>query len=750
MLSGSKSKTGARAPPSRLRALRPNLRRHSSTTRVASPSSASEKEVSSSTSDQIQAPLDSGSHSHAEHRENLADMSMEELMADPRASLSAAGLEDGPPRFWCPIDTKPPATNDDDDDDDRPLLIYIPGLDGSGFAAMRQWRSISAAFQLECLTIPASDRTSALNLAKIIAGRVATAKREQPNRSVCLLGESMGGLLALLAASEAAGNVDRLYLANPASSFERAPIAAVAPSFPIFPEPLYEALPLVLAPVLIDPVKSTRRVIARTVNDGEAMTSADDVDLNALLTSDPGAVADALLTVLTGFQRTLIECLPKATLAHRLEILRDGCAALDDAALARIQCKTLVLAGDSDLLLPSAEEATRLKQALPNCVTRTYSEVSHAILQDPSVDFSRVVQEYSCYPSLPARRRRRRNKPTHKNSNEPLRRFDNWLPPREEDLAEAKQFLDPQRRLHSPVFLSQHADGRVVRGLGAVPPLNSEKSSGNKPVLFVGNHQLLAGDLGQLIDGLHANTGCWVRGLAHPFVVGGAGAAGGNAGPGGAAGGGSFLRRFGAVPVSGRSLVSLLSNGEPCLLFPGGVREAYKLKNEEYKLLWPEKPEFVRAANRHGALIVPFAAVGAEDCLDLVLDTSEVRNLPDFLGGEARRRADSVRGPRMGGAAEAQLAGESFLSPVAVPNGKLERWYFFFGSPVDMSETGEFAHATEDADTASAAYAEVKRRCQHGLDYLLRERSNDPFQSLLPRVAYEQMYGKSAPTFPLR
>jgi len=256
--------------------------------------------------------------------------------------------------------------------------------------------------------------------------------------------------------------------------------------------------------------------------------------------------------------------------------------------------------------------------------------------------------------------------------------------------------------------------------------------------------------LGQLIDGLHANTGCWVRGLAHPFVVGGAGAAGGNAGPGGAAGGGSFLRRFGAVPVSGRSLVSLLSNGEPCLLFPGGVREAYKLKNEEYKLLWPEKPEFVRAANRHGALIVPFAAVGAEDCLDLVLDTSEVRNLPDFLGGEARRRADSVRGPRMGGAAEAQLAGESFLSPVAVPNGKLERWYFFFGSPVDMSETGEFAHATEDADIASAAYAEVKRRCQHGLDYLLRERSNDPFQSFLPRLAYEQMYGKSAPTFPLR
>lgn len=70
---------------------------------------------------------------------------------------------------------------------------------------------------------------------------------------------------------------------------------------------------------------------------------------------------------------------------------------------------------------------------------------------------------------------------------------------------------------------------------GSVP---YPRSTARSPVaislfsLWEGNHQLLAGDLGQLIDGLKENTGCWVRGLAHPFVVGGGGG-GGNAGPAG-------------------------------------------------------------------------------------------------------------------------------------------------------------------------------------------------------------------------
>jgi hypothetical protein len=90
----------------------------------------------------------------------------------------------------------------------------------------------------------------------------------------------------------------------------------------------------------------------------------------------------------------------------------------------------------------------------------------------------------------------------------------------------------------------------------------------------------------------------------------GAGPTGGPAAPGGGAGGagfGSFLATYGAVPVSAKGMFTLLASGESVLLYPGGVREAYKGRDEAYTLFWPERQEFVRMASRFGATIVPFS-----------------------------------------------------------------------------------------------------------------------------------------------
>lgn len=70
---------------------------------------------------------------------------------------------------------------------------------------------------------------------------------------------------------------------------------------------------------------------------------------------------------------------------------------------------------------------------------------------------------------------------------------------------------------------------------------------------------------------------------------------------------GNFLASFGAVPVSARNIFALLQQGEAVLLYPGGVREAYKGRDEQYKLFWPEKSEFVRMAAKFDATIVPFS-----------------------------------------------------------------------------------------------------------------------------------------------
>lgn len=46
-------------------------------------------------------------------------------------------------------------------------------------------------------------------------------------------------------------------------------------------------------------------------------------------------------------------------------------------------------------------------------------------------------------------------------------------------------------------------------------------------------------------------------------------------------------------------------------------REVVKKRGQEYKLLWKESPDFVRLAAKCNALIVPFAAVGADDAYDV-------------------------------------------------------------------------------------------------------------------------------------
>lgn len=40
-------------------------------------------------------------------------------------------------------------------------------------------------------------------------------------------------------------------------------------------------------------------------------------------------------------------------------------------------------------------------------------------------------------------------------------------------------------------------------------------------------------------------------------------------------------------------------------------------QGEEYKLFWPDQPEFVRMAARFGATIVPFGVVGEDDLVEV-------------------------------------------------------------------------------------------------------------------------------------
>jgi hypothetical protein len=64
--------------------------------------------------------------------------------------------------------------------------------------------------------------------------------------------------------------------------------------------------------------------------------------------------------------------------------------------------------------------------------------------------------------------------------------------------------------------------------------------------------------------------------------------------------------------------------------------ESCGFQGEEYKLFWPEQPEFVRMASRFGATIIPFGVVGEDDICHVsaavASDTlSQLKNMSSWM-----------------------------------------------------------------------------------------------------------------------
>ena len=87
------------------------------------------------------------------------------------------------------------------------------------------------------------------------------------------------------------------------------------------------------------------------------------------------------------------------------------------------------------------------------------------------------------------------------------------------------------------------------------------------------------------------------------------------------------FRTFGAVMVTSKNFYRLMATGQTGLLFPGGVREVFHRKGEEYELFWLEKADFVRVAARFNGTIVPVSAVGVADSASILLSPDEMLDL---------------------------------------------------------------------------------------------------------------------------
>ena len=238
----------------------------------------------------------------------------------------------------------------------HPLLIYLPGMDGTGKLLKNQLPGLGKFFDIRCLSIPLDDLTDWSGLVKQTAELIQAERQLNISRPVYLCGESFGGCLALKLAAYASDFVhnlfDRMILINPASAFSQQPIMGWGSTIVRWlPEPLYKASTIGLLPFLI----AAERI------------SPHNQEL--LLTAMRSVTANSA--------------------AWRISLLNQF--NLDEIPLNLISQTVLIIASQADRLLPSDNEADKLVRSLPNAVKISLPQSGHACLLESELKLEKIL-----------------------------------------------------------------------------------------------------------------------------------------------------------------------------------------------------------------------------------------------------------------------------------------------------------------------------------------------------------------------
>lgn len=183
-----------------------------------------------------------------------------------------------------------------------------------------------------------------------------------------------------------------------------------------------------------------------------------------------------------------------------------------------------------------------------------------------------------------------------------------------------------------------------------------------RPLLFVGNHQVLSMDTPFLMAELF-RRGIALRVLADDFLFAVRPLA-------------HALRRFGVVYTNPAVADALVDDGQSVLVYPGGAREAAKVRGRPYSLEWWDRLGFARLALRHRLTVVTVAARGFDDSVRLLLSRDEY-----------------LRGP-LAALVERLPVRRDLFPPLVLPR-RLPRPCFKFGGPIEMDHF--FGHDEDSA-----------------------------------------------------
>ena len=242
-----------------------------------------------------------------------------------------------------------------------PLLIYLPGGDGTGQLFYRQLASLEQTFDIRCLEIPANDLTHWEQLVEQVVGLVQAELNRGARPTVYLCGESFGGCLALKVIQHSPELFDRLILINSASAFNSSSWL-YWPSFLAYPvpEPLYRTFWLWFLPILA------------------ALERIEPADRRTLLNA--------------------VQMMTQNTSLWRVSLLREF--QLSDAQIQQIRQPTLIIASGRDLILPSVQEAERLSHLLSQAQTVVLPNSGHACLLETDVNLHEILASAQFLPQL--------------------------------------------------------------------------------------------------------------------------------------------------------------------------------------------------------------------------------------------------------------------------------------------------------------------------------------------------------------
>lgn len=178
---------------------------------------------------------------------------------------------------------------------------------------------------------------------------------------------------------------------------------------------------------------------------------------------------------------------------------------------------------------------------------------------------------------------------------------------------------------------------------------------------------------------------------------------------------GDLFAAYGAVIGSPENARELMQHDQAILVFPGGGRELFKFKNEEYQLRWENRAGFVRLAVENNYPIVPVGLVGGDDVFQSLIDReSRLGKLSLSVTEKLFDRRDNPL-PMMRG-----------IGPTLLP--RPQRMYLRFAAPIDTTKPARVSKEEWEAT--------VKQNTQESLERtladLLEIRVGDPFRKLNP------------------